>query len=153
MQRRSFLAVGLAWWPYHHPSVTLCDIPFQVLRYSHSDRRYLLIHGNETTARDLLQTWMFTHPGIAYLVTGTTRNVEIMGAKIDPNRLFSRSGAKASLEKLNPFWNAGQIDLILDHLDQHPRRTGKASDAPAGRRDHRPPQQQRRLQRQRGTGR
>ena len=92
MQRRSFLALGFAWWPFHHPYVTLSGVPFQVLRYRHSKRRYLFIHGNEETSRQLLTNWMYTHPGIAYLVTGKTRNVEIMGAKLDPNRMFSRVG-------------------------------------------------------------
>ncbi len=119
MQRRSFLSLGFAWWPFHHPYATLSGVEFRVLRYRHSDRRYLLIHGNEETARELLTAWMFTHPGTAHLVAGKTRNVEIMGAKIDPNRMFSRVGAEASLKRLNPSWDAAQITPVLDFLDKH----------------------------------
>ena len=119
MQRRSFLALGFTWWPLHHRCLTLSAIPFEVLRYRRSNRRYLLIHGNEETARSRLQNWMLTHPGIAYLVTGKTRNVEIMGAKLDPNRMFSRTGAEANLKKLNPYRTPEQISSALDYLDRH----------------------------------
>lgn len=118
MQRRSFLALGFAWWPHHHSHVVLSGVPFQVLRYKHSDRRYLLIHGNEATARELLVNWMYTHPGIAYLVTGKERMVEVMGAKIDPNRMFSRVGAEASLKRLNPGMDVAKMTEVLDFLDK-----------------------------------
>jgi hypothetical protein len=131
MQRRSFLALGFAWWPVHHAHVTLSGVPFQVLRYTHSNRRYLLIHGNEATARDLLTNWMYTHPGIAYLAVGKERMVEIMGAKIDPNRMYSRVGAEASLRKLNPAWDAGKIGPVLDYLDRHREELLKRLTPPA----------------------
>jgi hypothetical protein len=132
MQRRSFIALGFTWWPFHHPYVTLSGVPFQVLRYRHSKRRYLFIHGNEETARQLLTNWMYTHPGIAYLVTGKTRNVEIMGAKLDPNRMFSRVGAEANLKKLNPSWSAGKIGPVLDYLDKHREELLKHLTPPPG---------------------
>ena len=132
VRRRSFLSLGFSWWPYHHRSVTLSGIPFEVLRYRRSNRRYLLIHGNEETARALLRDWMFTHPGVAYLVTGKTRNVEILDAKIDPNRMFSRVGAEASLKKLNPYRSAEQLTSVLDFLDKHREELVKRLTPPPG---------------------
>lgn len=132
MHRRSFLALGFAWWPGRHASVTLSGVPFQVLRYKKSNRRYLLIHGNEATARELLISWMSTHPGIAYLAAGKLRMVEIMGAKIDPNRMFSRVGAEASLRRFNPELDGGKINSVLDYLDRHREELLKRLTPPAG---------------------
>jgi hypothetical protein len=80
-------------------------------------RRYLHIHGDEPTARDVLNTRMNTHPGIAYLIDSATRIVTIEGLKIDPNRLFSRIGAEKSLRTQNP--GVTSFDHVLDFLDQH----------------------------------
>jgi hypothetical protein len=117
--RREFLLIGFGWLPFFHRRfVTLAGIRFRVLRYRHSKRRYLFIHGNEDTARDVLTIHMETHPGIAYLVTGKDRTVEIDSGKIDPNRLFSRAGAEKSLQSLNPEWPAERVARALDYLDR-----------------------------------
>ncbi|MDQ6675955.1 MAG: hypothetical protein M3Z09_01515 [Acidobacteriota bacterium] len=118
-KRRSFLAIGFSWFPFFHKrDVTLAGIAFHVLRYGHSRRRYLLIHGNEKTARQLLTTWMYTHPGVAYLSAVPTRNVTLSGGAIDPNRLFSRAGAERSFRALNPAWTPAQLQTALDTLDR-----------------------------------
>jgi len=118
-ERRSFLAIGFSWFPFFHkPDITLAGIAFHVLRYGHSHRRYLLIHGNEKTARELLTAWMYTHPGIAYLSAVPTRNVPMSDGVIDPNRLFSRAGAERSFRTLNPAWTPAQLQAALDALDQ-----------------------------------
>ncbi len=77
-----------------------------------------MIHGDENTARQVLETWMFFHPGIAYSSVTPTRNVPLMGGVIDPNRMFSAVGAEASLRKLNPAWSSDQIRQALALLDQ-----------------------------------
>jgi hypothetical protein len=76
-----------------------------------------VIHGDEDTARDVLSTYMYDHDGVAYVVTGKTREVEIRGAKIDPNRMFSREGAERSLKSLNPSINPEQLVDVLGFLD------------------------------------
>jgi hypothetical protein len=120
MDRRAFLAVGgFGWFPWHHPYETVSVVKFRVLRYRHSKHRYLLIHGNESTAREVLTTHMYTHPGIGFIVTNTTRNVDINGGKLDPNRMFSRVGATANLKRLNPSWTDDQIRTAADELDRH----------------------------------
>jgi hypothetical protein len=133
MRRRSFLALGFGWFPLRHRGdITMMGVPFRELRYKKSKRRYLFIHGNEQTARELLTNWMYTHSGIAYLVTGKTRNVEVMGAKLDPNRMFSRAGAEASLKRLNPGFGAEKIGPVLDYLDKHREELLKRLTPPAG---------------------
>lgn len=137
MNRRSFLASSFGWIPrFHHKYETLCGVEFRVLRYKKSNRRYLLIHGNEATARELLEIHMYTHPGIAYLVTNKTRNVEItlgnQGGKLDPNRMFSRVGAEANLKRQNPSWKAEQIAAALDFLDRGRERLIERLTPPPG---------------------
>jgi hypothetical protein len=96
----------------------LCGIEFQVCRYAlRTPRRFLLIHGDEETAREVLSAYVNDHDGIAYLVTGKERDVTIDGVKIDPNRLFSRVGAEKSIRELNPNMDAAKIGASLDYLD------------------------------------
>jgi hypothetical protein len=74
---------------------------FRIIRNGSSKRRYLLIHGNEETAREVLVAHMRAQEGIAYVVESHTRNVPVAGLQVDPNRMFSPVGAEASLKRLN----------------------------------------------------
>ncbi|MDP9053906.1 MAG: hypothetical protein M3N93_06330 [Acidobacteriota bacterium] len=116
--RRAFV---MGWLPglfHRKPTVELCGVEFRIVRYAHSPRRYLVIHGDEDTARDVLSTYMTDHDGEAYIVTGKTREVAIQRAKIDPNRMFSREGAERSLHKLNPDIDPAVTVAVLDFLDR-----------------------------------
>ena len=53
---------------FHKPRQELCGICFRVMRYGHSPRRFIRIHGNEDTAGDVLSSYMFDHDGVAYIV-------------------------------------------------------------------------------------
>lgn len=77
--------------------------------------RYLHIHGNETTARETLLATLPELCGSAILVPGTDRLVSVHGARIDPNRLWSRFGAEKSLRRYNPDLNSPAA--VLDRLD------------------------------------
>lgn len=109
MRRREFLALaGLALF-WRHTRVTMAGISFRVVRRGASPHRYLHIHGNETTARDVLMEQVNAHGGVALLIQSDTRNVPIEGGQIDPNRMFSREGSSKSLKALNPGWSEAQI--------------------------------------------
>jgi len=84
-----------------------------------SGRRYLLLHGNENTAREVLEVHMDMYSGTAYLIDNTDRYVTIEGAKIDPNRLFSRVGAEKSVRDQNPGIAADKVEAVLSFLDHH----------------------------------
>jgi hypothetical protein len=133
MQRRSFL---LGWFPtfFHRPTLELSGVKFRVFHYAHSPRRFLVIHGDEDTARDVLSTYMYDHDGIAYVVTGKARNVDIGNAKIDPNRMFSREGAERSLRSLNPNLNPDQMIALLNRLDRDREKFVKHLIPPKGSR-------------------
>src|SRR5437870_12766341 len=84
--RRELLAFG--WFPFFRPRhISLAGARFRIVRNGSSRRRYLLIHGNEESARQVLTRHMQTHDGVALLVETHTRNVPVEGAQLDPNRM------------------------------------------------------------------
>jgi hypothetical protein len=130
---RRTLVVGLPGL-FRNPATLLLGVPFKVKRYGHSPRRFIVIHGDENTARDVLSAYMFDHEGVAFIVQGTRRNVEVAGLKIDPNRMFSRVGAEKSLLRLNPGAAAVQVEAALGYLDSERRKTLRQLIPPKGSR-------------------
>jgi hypothetical protein len=129
--RRELLAFG--WLPFFRPRhISLAGARFRILRNGHSRRRYLVIHGNEESAREVLVRHMETHDGIAYVVEGHTRNVEVEGLRLDPNRMFSRIGAEASLKRLNPNLDPARMAHALDVLDRGRPKLVRALTPPPG---------------------
>ncbi len=97
----------------------LAGVEFEVIRKGASKRRYLLIHGDEETAREVLRDHMKWHAGVAHLVTGHKREVPLRGGGLlDPNRMYSREGAARNLKLLNPKWTPAQVNTELDSLDR-----------------------------------
>jgi len=117
--RREFLAIGLGWLPFRRRTRKLAGIEFRRIRGRGSARRFLLIHGNEGTAREVLTAHMRTASGTAWLVVDATRNVSLQGGLLDPNRMFSGEGADRSLRTLNPGWSEVQIINATLYLDRH----------------------------------
>lgn len=98
----------------------ICGVRFRVMeRGMPSPRRYLVIHGDEDTARDVLTKRMATLAGRALIVTGKTRHVEVRGLKIDPNRMYSKAGADLSLKRLNANAGAAKLEDVSHWLDGH----------------------------------
>jgi len=123
--RREVLAFG--WLPFLRPKhISLDGARFRIVRNGHSNRRYLVIHGDEQAAREVLTRFIETHEGIAFLIESHTRDVPINGGKIDPNRMFSRVGAEADLKSLNPNWTQPQLSAALEMLDRGRERLLKA---------------------------
>jgi hypothetical protein len=134
LNRREFLLASFPFFWRKQPFVTLCDIRFQVLRNDDSPHRYLLIHGNEKTAREVLAEHMRNTKGIAWLVTGQERYVQLEGGKLDPNRMFSREGAEKNLRSLNPDWSPEQLEKALRKLDRcRPKLLSRLLPPPDGR--------------------
>jgi hypothetical protein len=121
VSRREFLAYAsiFGWFPFFRPKhISLAGARFRIIRNGRSKHRYLLIHGNEETARKVLQRHMEAHEGIAFVIENHTRNISVAGGEIDPNRMFSRAGAQASLTRLNPDWKTEQVEAALAVLDR-----------------------------------
>jgi hypothetical protein len=134
LNRREFLLAGFPFFWRKRPYETLDRVRFQVIRHDDSPHRYLLIHGNEETARQVLLAHMREHVGIAYLVAGRERYVPLEGGKIDPNRMFSGEGAEKSLRRLNPEWSAEQMRKALRKLGRgREKLVGRLFPPPGGR--------------------
>jgi len=133
-QSRRELLAGLAGLPFLPAARTprIGGAGFRMIRRGVSSRRYLHIHGDETTAREALLAHMRTGDGVAFLVESQTRMVPIRGGIVDPNRIFSRVGAEANLRRFNPSWDANQLRAALEVLDRDRRRFVKAVMPPAG---------------------
>ena len=135
LSRREFLAYGsiFGWLPFFRPSrISLAGATFRIVRTGRSKRRYLLIHGNEETAREVLMRHMQAHEGTAYIIQNHTRNVTIDSGQLDPNRMFSRAGAQASLQRLNPDWEPGRVQRALAQLDRGREKLVRALMPPRG---------------------
>jgi hypothetical protein len=131
VNRRQFLALG--WFPFLSPRhVGMAGARFRILRNGRSKRRYLRIHGNEETARQVLERHMDTHEGIAYVIESQTRVVPVESLKLDPNRMFSRVGAEANLQMLNPGSAPEQVRRALRVLDRDRERLVRALTPPKG---------------------
>jgi hypothetical protein len=118
--RREFLAYAsiFGWLPFLRPKhISLAGARFRIIRNGRSSRRYCVIHGNEETARQVLTAHIRVHEGRAFIIEGTTRDVSIEDGQIDPNRMFSRTGAEADLRRLNPGWTTDQVNAALAVLD------------------------------------
>src|SRR5687767_7068687 len=125
ISRRDLLGFAVvSWFPFslfgREPSIA--GIQFEVIRRGTNRRRYIWIHGNEPTARDVLRDHMTKVEGRAFLIRNTDRNVTVQGGKLDPNRMFSRIGAEKNLRMLNPSWQPRQIQSVLDRLDSNRER-------------------------------
>lgn len=123
LDRREFLGsflTALAFWRPRDRR-KLAGIQFRRIRNGHGRRRYLLIHGNESTAREVLTSHLRTASGTAWLAENTTRNVVIQSGELDPNRMFSRDGAERNLRALNPGWHEAQLlnGLLLLDRERH----------------------------------
>jgi hypothetical protein len=131
VNRRQFLA--LCWFPLFRPRhIGLAGARFRILRNGRSPRRYLRIHGNEETARQVLERHMETHEGIAYVVESRTRLVAVESLQLDPNRMFSRAGAEANLRHLNPGVAGERVRSALGVLDRGRERLVHALTPPKG---------------------
>ena len=98
--------------------IAVGDARFRVVERGASPRRYIRIHGNEQTARRALAEHMRNRDGRAFFVEGDVRMVTVGGLTIDPNRMFSPIGARASIQRLNHGVTAESVAASLAVLDR-----------------------------------
>ena len=78
--------------------LSYCGIKFEVKKNGYSDINYILIHGDEETAKMLLNEHIQNNQGRAFFIKSKEREVPIGSTIVDPNRIFSRSGAEKALK-------------------------------------------------------
>jgi len=97
--------------------LNLGPIPFAVSGPSQAKNRFIRVHGDETTAGEILQ--LLAESGErCYSIINGTRNFTENGVQFNPNRIFSPEGARADLRRLNPSASSGDIEDVLDTLDR-----------------------------------
>ena len=89
-------------WPLAARTKKFCGVRFRVVSRGRSNRRYLWIHGDETTARDVLDAHLKTWKGKALLVQNDTRVIRSGAMTFDPNRMFTAEGLERNLRRLHP---------------------------------------------------
>ena len=97
--------------------LSYCGIKFEVKKNGYSDINYILIHGDEETARMLLNEHIQNNQGRAFFIKSNEREVPIGPTIVDPNRIFSRPGAEKALKKFKPDWQSKELEDLLDQLD------------------------------------
>ena len=98
-------------------SISFAGIPFDVIENGVSDNRYIWLHGDEQTAKMVLEEHIKSFSGKAFFIKCDEREVPFESTKIDPNRIFSREGSRAALRKFKPGWDASAFKTALDNLD------------------------------------
>jgi hypothetical protein len=98
-------------------SISFAGIPFDVIENGVSDNRYIWLHGDEQTAKMILEDHIKSFSGKAFFIKCDEREVPFESTKIDPNRIFSREGSRAALRKFKSGWNARVFKTALDNLD------------------------------------
>ena len=121
LDRREFLAASIfGWIPFLRPKhVTLAGARFRIIRYGHSKRRYLVIHGNEETAREVLQYHMRAHEGIG-----------LRGREPDPQR-SDRGRPDRPEPDVFPRRRRGQPEKAESGLDARTRQDGSRPARPS----------------------
>jgi len=131
--RREFLiAAGFLPFFGRRDRVTMAGVSFKIVRRGSSPHRYLHIHGNETTARDVALEQVNAHGGTALLIQSNERYVPLRSGRIDPNRMFSSEGASRNLRLLNPGWSEARISNGALALSKDRHKFLKAIRPPAG---------------------
>ena len=98
--------------------LSYCGIDFLVKKNGFSDGNYILIHGDEDTARMQLSEHIKKNKGKAFFIKSKEREVVFGPTKVDPNRIFSRAGARKALKKFRPHWDHKALTCLLEKLDE-----------------------------------
>ena len=56
--------------------------------------------------------------GKAFFIKSKEREVVFGPTKVDPNRIFSRTGARKALKKFRPHWDHKELTKLLEKLDE-----------------------------------
>ncbi|HJM47978.1 MAG TPA: hypothetical protein QGH56_09210 [Candidatus Marinimicrobia bacterium] len=98
--------------------VSFAGIEFKVVKNGESNKHYIWMHGDEKTANMAINYHLKHYNGTAFLIKSDEREVIYHNTKIDPNRIFSRSGSFRTLTKFKLEWAPGTIKKALNELDQ-----------------------------------
>lgn len=99
------------------PYVYFAGIKYTSIQNGSSSNRYILLHGDEKTAKLALQNHIEEYEGIAFFIENEEREIPFRSTILDPNRIFSRIGTYHALRKFQPEWPPGDLKKALDEID------------------------------------
>ncbi len=103
--------------PKNPQSLSLGPIPFRCYGSPESRNRFIWVHGDETTAREIILD-LAQAGERCFLIENTRRNLSVDGVQLNPNRVFSTTGTAANLRHLNPDVPMSDLEPILTALDR-----------------------------------
>ncbi len=93
-------------------------IPFLKVQSGESNHRFIWMHGDEKTAKMVLEDYLDFQPGIGFFIQCDEREVPFYDTKVDPNRIFSTNGSKMALKKFKPSWDQNNFNRALSELEK-----------------------------------
>ena len=96
--------------------ISYCGIPFEIKENSSSSTHYIVIHGDEQTAKILINEHIKKNKGKAFIIKSKDREVTLGPTIVDPNRLFSNIGARKALKNFKADWIKSELDELLTEL-------------------------------------
>ena len=99
-------------------SIIFAGVEFKLIKNGESPNRYIWLHGDEQTARMALEHHIGHFQGVAFFIQNKNREIPYKSTIVDPNRIFSRSGAYHALRKFKPGWPRGVLKRSLDEIDE-----------------------------------
>lgn len=100
------------------PTIHFAGASYSWIENESAPIHYIWLHGDEKTAKMALDYHISVFPGKAFFIQSDTREVPFLQTKIDPNRVFSRSGSFHALKKFKPQWAPGTLGIALNNLDE-----------------------------------
>jgi len=98
-------------------SIFFAGVKFNIIQNGNSPNRYIWLHGDEKTAKMALEHHINNYPGLAFFIQNDNREIPYKSTIVDPNRIFSRTGAYHALRKFKPGWSRGMLKRALDEID------------------------------------
>jgi len=99
-------------------SVDFAGIKFSLKTNGIPKNHYIIIHGDENTSKLLLKEKQSAEAGMYIIINSKTREVPFYDTRVDPNRIFSRTGSRQTLKKFKPVWAEKDLDDALNYLDE-----------------------------------
>ena len=103
--------------PINDSNIYFAGIKYTLKKNGTSSNRYILLHGDEKTAKMALESHIKEYEGIAFFIENEKREIPFKTTIIDPNRIFSRNGSYHALRKFQPEWQPGELKKALDEID------------------------------------
>ena len=99
-------------------NINLGDQTVDLKKVNRDGNHYLVIHGNEYTAKNTLTLHTQTTLSSCFIIQSEQRDITIDGLTLDPNRIFTSKGIQNELKKAHPTIPENQLKILQQTLEQ-----------------------------------